>query len=1003
MKNTHVMVIPYPAQGHVTPLMELARCLTSNSLKVTFVNSEFTHKKMMSASGSQSDLMQMVWIPDGMQPWEDRRDMGKLAESINQTMPTRLEELIEDINKTDSKITCIVADVSMGWAVRVAQKMGIRSACFNTSAAAILALIISTQKLLDDEVIDRNGVPLKDQMIQLSTTMPSMNPARFTWACIGDPATNKIILDILILGAKEAAQRADWIICNSTMQLETGAFTLFPKMLPIGPLLATNCFLKQEGHFWKEDSTCLTWLDQQPVCSVIYVAFGSYAIFDQAQFEELALGLELTDKPFLWAVRPGISGGTDSAIYPDGFVDRVGDRGKIVSWAPQQEALSHPSVACFMSHCGWNSTMEGVSNGVPFLCWPYFADQFLNTSYVCDIWKTGLGLEKDENSGVVTRGEIKSKVEQLLSNNMVKENALNLKDKVGADKSSNTNLSNFISWVKEENANANANDGMQPLEDRRDFGKLAESMNQTMPTKLEIDSINKTDNKITCIIADYSMGWAIRVARKMGIRSVTFCPSSAALLALIMSTQKLLEDEVIDRGHRSDIWCLVSLVVVGSSPVVDVGVDLRVGLVAQGHVIPLMEAARCLTSKGLKVTFVNTEITHKQVMSACSSQKDLMQMVWIPDGMQPWEDRRDFGKLSKSMNQTMPTKLEELIDTINKTDNKITCIIADYCMGWAIRVAQKKGIRSAVFCPSSAAILALIMSTQKLLEDEVIDRNGDLAMTKIIFDIMVFDAKEAAEKADWIICNSTMELETGTFTLFPKMLPIGPLLATNSLKQAGHFWKEDSTCLTWLDQQPVCSVIYVAFGSFTILDQIQFEELALGLELTNKPFLWAVRPGTSGGTDSAVYPDGFVDRVGNRGKMVSWTPQQEVLSHPSVACFMSHCGWNSTMEGVSNGVPFLCWPYFADQFLNMTYICEIWKTGLGLEKDETSGVVTRGEIKSKVEQLLSNNMVKENALNLKEKVRAEKTSNTNLSNFISWVKEGNANANANAPEKNTCK
>nr|GEZ75554.1 putative UDP-glucuronosyl/UDP-glucosyltransferase [Tanacetum cinerariifolium] len=80
-----------------------------------------------------------------------------------------------------------------------------------------------------------------------------------------------------------------------------------------------------------------------------------------------------------------ISGSTDH-IYPNGFMDRIGSRGKIVSWAPQQEVLNHPSagkIACFMSHCGWNSTMEGVSNGVPFLCWPYFFDQFLDATYIC--------------------------------------------------------------------------------------------------------------------------------------------------------------------------------------------------------------------------------------------------------------------------------------------------------------------------------------------------------------------------------------------------------------------------------------------------------------------------------------------------------------------------------------------------------------------------------------------------------------------------------------------
>ncbi|KAI7728882.1 hypothetical protein M8C21_001976 [Ambrosia artemisiifolia] len=304
---------------------------------------------------------------------------------------------------------------------------------------------------MDDEVISKNGVPLKDQMVQLSPTMPLMDPANFVWACVGDSVTNQIMFDIVILDAKEAAEAADHIICNSSIELELGAFTLFPKMLPIGPLLATNRFTRQVGHFWNEDTTCLTWLDKQLPGSVIYVAFGSFTIFDQLQFEELALALEDTKKPFLWVVRPGISGSMD-CHYPSGYMERIGSRGKMVGWAPQQEVLNHPSVACFMSHCGWNSTMEGVSNGVPFLCWPYFADQFFNKIYICDIWKTGVGLNKDE-TGIVTRGEIKSKVEQLLSNNIVKENALNVQETVMGcmleGNSSNKNLNNFIDWVRE--------------------------------------------------------------------------------------------------------------------------------------------------------------------------------------------------------------------------------------------------------------------------------------------------------------------------------------------------------------------------------------------------------------------------------------------------------------------------------------------------------------------------------------------------------------------------
>ena len=154
-----------------------------------------------------------------------------------------------------------------------------------------------------------------------------------------------------------------------------------------------------------------------------------------------------------------------------------------------------------------------------------------------------------------------------------------------------------------------------------------------------------------------------------------------------------------------------------------------------------------------------------------------------------------------------------------------------------------------------------------------------------------------------------------------------------------------------------------------------------------------MRPGTAKET-TAAYPDGYVERLGSRGRIVSWAPQQKVLAHPSVAWFVSHCGWNSTLEGVTNGLPFLCWPYFADQFHNETYIRDIWKTGLGFNKDE-AGIITRGEIKSKVEQLLGENTFRAKALDIKENVtssiREGRCSHKNLSNFVEWIHDRDAN------------
>ncbi|XP_023732381.1 UDP-glycosyltransferase 83A1 [Lactuca sativa] len=454
MAKPHVLVIPYPAQGHVIPIMELAQRLVNHDVKVTVVNTEVTHKLVTSnalENDGFSDLLQSVSIPDGLESWADRTDLCKLTRSILETMPGKLEELIETINKEDSnKVTCIIVDDCMGWAIKVAKKMGIRRAAFCPASVTLLVSMLSCQKLIADGIINYNGIPL-NQMIKLSETMPPIKPTNLWWTCFEDLPTVEAIFQV-VKEAPEAARLTEWHLCRSTIELEPGALNLFPQLLPIGPLLASNRRADQVGHFWQEDSTCLAWLDQQPPCTVIYVAFGSFTIFNQTQFEELALGLELSNRPFLWVVRQGMTKET-TAAYPDGFLERVGSRGRIVSWAPQQKVLAHPSVACFVSHCGWNSTLEGVTNGLPFLCWPYFADQFQNEIYICDIWKIGLGFEKDE-AGIIRRGEIKGKVEQLLGDNTFRTKAMDIKEKVTSSITeggcSHKNLSNFIEWIKEK-------------------------------------------------------------------------------------------------------------------------------------------------------------------------------------------------------------------------------------------------------------------------------------------------------------------------------------------------------------------------------------------------------------------------------------------------------------------------------------------------------------------------------------------------------------------------
>ena len=294
------------------------------------------------------------------------------------------------------------------------------------------------------------GTPIKDNLIWLSKEIPAWSSTELLWSRPGDSKMQNFIFEYYILRANHCVKQCNWLLCNSFHELDSLACDLIPGIIPVGPLLLGNQLSNYVGSLRPQNSACLSWLDKKPVGSVIYVAFGSIATFSQQQFDELAFGLELISQPFLWVVRSDITEGP-LAEFLHMFRTRLNDCGMIVEWAPQEKVLEHPSIACFVSHCGWNSTLEGISMGVPFLCWPFLADQFHNKSYICDAWKIGLGLTPDEN-GLITRHEIKTKIETLLPDDGIKKNALKLKEmaktSVTEGGSSFKNFESFIDQLK---------------------------------------------------------------------------------------------------------------------------------------------------------------------------------------------------------------------------------------------------------------------------------------------------------------------------------------------------------------------------------------------------------------------------------------------------------------------------------------------------------------------------------------------------------------------------
>lgn len=221
------------------------------------------------------------------------------------------------------------------------------------------------------------------------------------------------------------------LITNSFEELEqaklveSGRVELPLPVFSIGPFHkhfpASSCSLL------KQDKSSLLWLDKQAPGSVLYVSFGSLASVDGARFREIAWGLLDSKQPFLWVVRPGLVHGLDQ-LLPDGLMDSIKGRGTIVEWAPQQEVLSHPSVGGFFTHCGWNSTLESICEGVPMICMPCFGDQRVNARFISYVWRVGLQLEDHAR-----RGDIATAIRRLMRSEEGQEirgRIMNLKDKV---------------------------------------------------------------------------------------------------------------------------------------------------------------------------------------------------------------------------------------------------------------------------------------------------------------------------------------------------------------------------------------------------------------------------------------------------------------------------------------------------------------------------------------------------------------------------------------------
>lgn len=231
-------------------------------------------------------------------------------------------------------------------------------------------------------------------------------PSFYRCRNLDNPTINMILKEALYI------PRAYGVIINTFEVLDASILihlrNICPNIYSLGPLhtllksrdtieskLTTQIPLANVSlSLLEENRACLSWLDTQLEKSVVYVSFGSTATMTVKQLFEIWHGLVSSRKPFLWVRRPGsIIAEYDDSQVPKILVDETKQRGFIAAWVPREEVLAHSAIGGFLTHSGWNSTMESIVEGVPMICWPKDVDQQVNSRFVSEEWKVGIDIK----------------------------------------------------------------------------------------------------------------------------------------------------------------------------------------------------------------------------------------------------------------------------------------------------------------------------------------------------------------------------------------------------------------------------------------------------------------------------------------------------------------------------------------------------------------------------------------------------------------------------------
>lgn len=406
-EKTQVLLLPYPAQGHITPMLQFAKRLVPRGIKATLLITNFIFKSIQAESAGSFGI---DTVSDGYDAggFADAESVGAYLRSFEIAGSKTLSEIIKKQESVGCPVSCVVYDAFLPWALDVAKEFGI-------SGAALFTQCCSVNNIYYQFYEGKLKVPTSNspEGANCSITLPGLPPLElqdmpsYIYVAGSYPAYFEMVLNQYI-----NVEKADWVFVNTFQELEPEVVEWMAKRLPlrtIGPTIPSMYLDKRLPddigyglNLYKPDSsTCMNWLNEKQNGSVVYVSFGSMAELGPEQMAELAWGVKGSDKYFLWVVRA-----CEEIKLPPNFREETARKGLIVKWSPQLDVLAHRSVGCFVTHCGWNSTLEALSFGVPMVGIPQWTDQTTNAKFIQDVWQVGVRAGVDEK-GMVTKEEIK--------------------------------------------------------------------------------------------------------------------------------------------------------------------------------------------------------------------------------------------------------------------------------------------------------------------------------------------------------------------------------------------------------------------------------------------------------------------------------------------------------------------------------------------------------------------------------------------------------------------